>query len=606
MVDAGRIAPAVGERLSQIAPGQFCLHKAWGPGKVISWDLPGGKVTIDFASQPGHQEMGLKLALQKTEYLAPDDFRSKKVEEIETLRDLAKQDATAVVVHLLESHGGTMSIDALEKELSGAVVAEADFKRWWEQAKKELRESKRVVVPTKRTEPLILRSGGLTPAQALVSDFEQARELKSMAKALEAISGDLKAFANEPETLKRLLVDIDEAARKGTRLQLGAALELLVIRDEMIGASKTLELDPTAVRLCDVLTKESDRVADAVAGMAASRQRGIYENFPAAFGDEWVDYLTKVFDKVGARGVAEIARMLEERGELEALEAHLQKSLARRGLGPDALIWVCRERKGIASNVFNGEVGAAILTLLENDHIDDGPRRAARLQTAVMEDRELLGDLVTVMDSNEARNFGRRLLECPVFNELDKKSLMARVVKARPETIELVNGQGASKKEENLIVSWESLERKKAELDDIIRNRIPQNTKDISIARSYGDLRENFEYKSAKDMQKVLMRRKGELEREVDRARGTDFKGSDASQVNIGTIVTLRDESGAEKTYTVLGAWDSNPETSTLSYLSEIGAALMGRKPGEATQIRDLETERMVKVTVQSVSPYIA
>ncbi|NJN19639.1 MAG: hypothetical protein HC822_27055, partial [Oscillochloris sp.] len=36
----------------------------------------------------------------------------------------------------------------------------------------------------------------------------------------------------------------------------------------------------------------------------------------------------------------------------------------------------------------------------------------------------------------------------------------------------------------------------RAELDEIIRVRIPQNTKDISIARSYGDLRENFEYKS--------------------------------------------------------------------------------------------------------------
>ena len=118
---------------------------------------------------------------------------------------------------------------------------------------------------------------------------------------------------------------------------------------------------------------------------------------------------------------------------------------------------------------------------------------------------------------------------------------MARIIKARPETAELVSGANAKRPEEALLVSWESLEKKKTELDELIRVRIPQNTKDISIARSYGDLRENFEYKSAKDLQKYLMHRKNELEKDITRARGTDFKGSDASKVNIGTIVTLTD-----------------------------------------------------------------
>ena len=52
LVEAGRIPQAVGERLSQLAPGCFCQHKAWGIGKVSDWDLLGGKVTIDFAGQP--------------------------------------------------------------------------------------------------------------------------------------------------------------------------------------------------------------------------------------------------------------------------------------------------------------------------------------------------------------------------------------------------------------------------------------------------------------------------------------------------------------------------------------------------------------------------
>lgn len=602
LVDAGRIPKPVGERLSQLAPGNFCLHKSFGAGKVVDWDLPGKKVTIDFERSSG-QVMELQFAFQKTEWIPSDDFRAKKIEQLEELRTLAKKDPVELIVHLLQSHGGSMTGEALEKQISGGVVAEGNFKKWWDSAKKALKESRRVVVPQKRTEALVLRDGDRTPAEALVADFEAARDIKGMIKALEAIAADIGAFENETDALKRLLHDIDEGAKKAARVQLGQALQLVAARDEVIGSSKALELDPTAVRLSDlILTADSSRLADEAGTLPSGRQRAIYEAFPNAFGDEWVEKMVHVFDKVGARGVTEIARILSDRGELEALEAHLRSTLARRALGPDALIWVCRERKGASAEVFSADVGASILNLLENDHLSDGPRKTSRLQTLLSEDKTLLQDLVEAMDINESRNFSRRLLDCPVFAELEKKSLMARIIKARPETAELVGGEG--KKEEPLLVSWDSLEKKKLELDELIRVRIPQNTKDISIARSYGDLRENFEYKSAKDLQKVLMRRKSELEKDIARARGTDFKGSDASKVNAGTVITFTDESGKEVIMTVLGAWDSHPDTKVVSYLSEVGKSLMERTVGDEVKVRDSVTEALQTLTIRSIKPF--
>ena len=53
LVEAGRIPKSVGERLSQLAPGNFCIHKSFGAGKVTDWDLPGKKVTIDFEKSMG-------------------------------------------------------------------------------------------------------------------------------------------------------------------------------------------------------------------------------------------------------------------------------------------------------------------------------------------------------------------------------------------------------------------------------------------------------------------------------------------------------------------------------------------------------------------------
>ena len=79
-----------------------------------------------------------------------------------------------------------------------------------------------------------------------------------------------------------------------------------------------------------------------------------------------------------------------------------------------------------------------------------------------------------------------------------------------------------------LVVSWESLERRKNEYTSWSRKKFPANSKEIAIARSYGDLRENHEYKAAKEMQKLLMRRKSELETQLVRARGTDFANANA------------------------------------------------------------------------------
>ena len=181
---------------------------------------------------------------------------------------------------------------------------------------------------------------------------------------------------------------------------------------------------------------------------------------------------------------------------------------------------------------------------------------------------------------------------------------MARIIKSRPETAELVSGANQKRPDEILLVSWESLEKKKAELDDIIRNKIPQNLQDVKIARSYGDLRENFEYKSAMVLEKYLGHRRNALDKEINNARGTDFKGSDASKVNIGTIVTLADSAGVETEMTVLGAWDSIPETKTVSYLSEVGKALVGRVPGDPVSIRDEVTEVMQTLTVRSIRQF--
>jgi transcription elongation GreA/GreB family factor len=176
----------------------------------------------------------------------------------------------------------------------------------------------------------------------------------------------------------------------------------------------------------------------------------------------------------------------------------------------------------------------------------------------------------------------RRLQLSPLFDELTKRSLLARIVKIHPELESMITGGQAADQPAPLIVSWSSLRRRELEYDELVKKKIPENSKEIAVARSYGDLSENFEFKAAKQMQAVLMRRKAELEQMLHRARGTSFENPDTSRVSIGTVVTLRSlDSKKDETYTILGAWDGDPERHIISYQTAIGQALLGHKPGE-------------------------
>jgi transcription elongation factor GreA len=178
----------------------------------------------------------------------------------------------------------------------------------------------------------------------------------------------------------------------------------------------------------------------------------------------------------------------------------------------------------------------------------------------------------------------RALQLSPVFDDMDKRSLLARIVKAHPAVQSLISG-GESRQDNSLVVSWESLERRKSEYDDLVKKKLPANREEIAIARSYGDLRENHEYKAAKEMQKVLTRRKDELETQLQNARGTDFVNARTDVVSIGTIVrTTNTASGQKETFTILGAWDSDPDKGVVSYLTPIAQALLNRKVGDEVE----------------------
>jgi transcription elongation GreA/GreB family factor len=428
----------------------------------------------------------------------------------------------------------------------------------------------------------------------------KARDLKGKLAALKAITADIDLFVDPQNEIIPVFQDLSDAARRSARLQLKEGLHLLLARDELLEEAKLGDAPIGSMKVSDLLSESREQLADAVSGLPVGLLGRMYRAFPTAFPDGgWVQECLNHLTKTGGRAVAEIASVLNQHGEVEVLAEFLKKAVRNRRLSADLLIWICKERKGLAQNVFSIDLGNAILDAVQADHLEGGPKRTGRLQDAFTDDPELLGQLVADSDEQDVRLLAKRILNFNVFDELTRRSLMAKIIKQRPALQDMVDEKAGQKEDNSLIVSWESLERKKKELEEIVHVKIPQNKKDIEIAREYGDLRENFEYKSAKQQQAVLQRMQGEYQRDLDRAIGTDFANVNSSTVGIGTLVDIEDTgSGAKETYTILGAWDGDVEKNIISYLSEAAKALIGRAVGDEIELpsEDANVQRKVKI----------
>ena len=125
------------------------------------------------------------------------------------------------------------------------------------------------------------------------------------------------------------------------------------------------------------------------------------------------------------------------------------------------------------------------------------------------------------------------------------------------------------------------------ELDYLKNVKREENKKDISKARSYGDLSENSEYDEAKLEQAKIATRIAELEEMIKNAVVIDETVVDAKVVGIGSTVTvkIKERNNEEKVYQIVGSYETDPLNGKISDVSPIGRALLGARKGDKIEV---------------------
>ena len=134
---------------------------------------------------------------------------------------------------------------------------------------------------------------------------------------------------------------------------------------------------------------------------------------------------------------------------------------------------------------------------------------------------------------------------------------------------------------ESIPISVEGFEKVHKELEELKSER-PAIVLAIKEAREEGDLRENAGYDAARERQGMLEAKINYIESRLPLFNVIDLKTLGGDTVTFGATVTLEDmDTEEEKSYTLMGPDESDLAKGSISVLSPVGQALLGKKKGD-------------------------
>ena len=586
----GKLEPKMTDALTDLVAAGFCTHRSWGFGKITTVDTLMAKLTIDFQSKPGHS-MDLGFAAKILEPLSSSHILARKATDLSGLKRMGALRHLELIKLVIESYGGKATVAQIQESLVPDVIEE-DWKKWWSDAKKEMKSDGHFQLPVKKTEPIVYHAEELSPAEKLMSNIRDAKGLKAQLAAAGELYKGIGDVENKDVVLNEVVEIMNSAIKNHLRLKPSLALEAVLLRDDIRAGSGIQSQEGELV--ANDIFEQTGSLAGVIEGLSAVKQKLALEAFREAHPDTWVDTYLKLINETGFRLVGEMVQILIDTGHFDKFKGYLTKLISKRKASTDLMLWIGKNRSDSFADILGPDVFHAMMAAIENDRFED--RKTSKLGDLILSDQELITDLIGFADIELVEDLVRALQATNCFDDMDKRSLLGRIVKEFPSIQAMISGEQV--REDNaLIVSWPSLERRKLEYEELVKDKIPANSKEIAVARSYGDLRENHEFKAAKEMQKLLLSRKGELEFDLTRARATDFSDATIDQVTVGNKVDVTNlETNKQETFIVLGAWDGDPDNQILSYLTPLGQAFLGKKPGDEAKLEVDEESRRYRI----------
>lgn len=567
--------------------GNFVFHRSWGIGRIRS--IAGDDITIDFAKKRGHK-MSLKMAINALDVLPKDHiWVLRAVWKRQKLHDLVKKNPIWALKTVIRSLGNSADMKKIKAELVPSILSPGEWSSWSTKARKILKTNPDFGTLTDKVDHFVVRDQPITFEEKTFNKFKAEKTFFDRVKTVEEFIDYVQDEGDgiDSEFFREMFEYFAAFIRNPAQVNEYVISSVIVLRDIVAKfpfLRGDLELD------FETFYQQIDDL------------EGVFSRIDSTDLKKRFLSLVRKVDKNWAPVYARLLPYHLSRDVLVDLDRHQQSDLILAFISRvyenyrdmrESFVWLVRNT---ADDPWFDQLGITLeKRLIAMVHILDMTFRDIDNGKEVSYNRKINkqvhtylikeGTLPDFLDTADEEAVTRIFTLISDVKEMDPKELLdlkQRVLNRFPNFRFYGEDVVEQSTRKVLYCTAEKYDAKQAEYKYLQEVEVPQNSKEIEQAREYGDLKENAEYKAAKERQDSLNNRAARIKTELEQAHVVKPGDVAGDEVAFGTKVTLRDlENDTQLVYSILGPWESDPEHGIINYQSPLGNKLLHHKVGD-------------------------
>lgn len=590
--------------------GNFVFHRSWGVGIIRS--IKGDSISIDFARKRGH-EMTLKMAVNALDILAKGHlWVLRSVWKKEKLRAKVKEDLVWALKTTIKSCDNAADMKRIKAELVPSILTQSEWSSWSTKARGILKTNKIFGVLTDKADHFVVRDQPITYGEKMFNKFRSAKtffeRIKIVDEFMEFIESE-EETGTDSEFFREMFEYFSALLKSATSVnELVVASNLLVRRI----VDRHPYLDPGVSLDFRELYDSIENLEEVFAALDSSDLKRQFIHEVKENLEDWPELYVRLFPHFLSQ---DIITELERTSHTDKLSELFVKIYESYRDYRDPFVWLAKnvidERWFSKLGINYEKILIAMIHLLDLTFRDIDNRKDVsqnrktnrQIHNYLFKDRNVESYLAKA-DEDGINRVYTLVSDVKDLDPSIKIELKHGIMDEHPG-ISFYGDSGREKVSRGgfMAVSSSYNEKQKA-LKQLHEVEVPKNSKEISEALAHGDLRENAEYKAAKERQDMLNSSAAKMKDEMDRAQIIRVDEVDPSTIGFGTKVRLKASDNSAEEYVVLGPWESDPDNGIISYLSPFGSELMNRKSGEELSFVINEREYTYEVEEIAVADF--
>lgn len=563
----------------------FVYHRTWGVGIIRK--VENENLSINFGKKNGVHEISLKMAVSALTPLSNDHiWVMKATKSKEELVKFVKENVAETLKIIIKSFGNSCDFKRIKAELVPAILSTGEWTSWNTKAKKVLETDSTFGVAQNDINQYIVRDHKISQEE------KYANEFKAQKQFFNKIDIIMKFINDETDKESELFADMYSYF-------IGFIKKITKVTDQVLASYLVVDeigkILPEHAYTCKyTFAQIYDDIEDPrtmYTSLKDTKNTNIREDFLAKIRllPNWADEYIKLFPTVLQE---KLLTTLIEKGHTDKVQALVKLAFDDVKDFREAILFFfekCQDKDWYKeSGVSYEKQLIALLSVIDltfreiNNHVNTTEnKKINKAATQLLFKNDTLARYMFENNEETVTKMYTLVDDIPDLEPNLKAGLRSKILDKYPD-YKFHSAEEKKAAPRGMLVTSKKLDEKKAMVEQIQKTDLPAVAKEIAEARAQGDLKENAEYKAAKEHQHYLNNQLQKLQEELNRAVVFDPTTATSSLISFATTVTLLNkDTNAEECYTILGPWESDPDNNVISYMSPFGNMLLDHKAGE-------------------------